>query len=133
MTKEELQHLIKECLNEIDFSSRSTASKPQPLNNLNVVVTVTGLYVNQLKFFVSELHRILEDNFDEDVVFNETLNVSTLPNKDKKIEFKFTITEIIDDLDLKLVTETLTEIKENLRDWSMQEDLLLDFNFEIKN
>ena len=123
----ELKELIKECLNEIDF-----APGFRPTHDLTVVSTVTGSDVDDLRTYVLELHRILVQAFGDDVKFEEKLNMSILPNKDKKIETTFTITDIIDDLMLKTVKENLEDIDQRLTMWSIQNDLVIDFYFKIK-
>ena len=127
MTKSELKELIKECLNEIDF-----APGFRPTNDLTIVSTVTGSDVDDLRYYVLELHRVLVQGFGDDVKFEEKLNMSILPNKDKKIETTFTITDIIDDLMLKTVKDSLQDIYERLTMWSIREDLVIDFTFKIK-
>ena len=127
MTKSELKELIKECLNEIDF-----APGFRPTHDLTVVSTVTGSDVDDLRYYVLELHRVLVQGFGEDVKFEEKLDMSILPNKDKKIETTFTITDIVDDLMLKTVKDSLQDIYERLTMWSIREDLVIDFTFKIK-
>ena len=127
MTKSELKELIKECLNEIDF-----APGFRPTNDLTIVSTVTGSDVDDLRYYVLELHKVLVQGFGDDVKFEEKLNMSILPNKDKKIETTFTITDIIDDLMLKTVKDSLQDIYERLTMWSIREDLVIDFTFKIK-
>jgi hypothetical protein len=63
---------------------------------------------DDLKTYILELHRILTANFGNDVQFEEKLNMSMLPNGDKKIETTFTIIDIIDDLMSKTVREKST-------------------------
>lgn len=127
MTKSELKELIKECLKEV-VDPKYTEST----NDLTVVSTVTGSDVDDLRTYVLELHRILVQAFGDDVKFEEKLNMSILPNKDKKIETTFTITDIIDDLMLKTVKENLEDIDQRLTMWSIQNDLVIDFYFKIK-
>ena len=127
MTKTELKELIKECLKEV-VDPKYTEST----NDLTVVSTVTGSDVDDLRTYVLELHRILVQAFGDDVKFEEKLNMSILPNKDKKIETTFTITDIIDDLMLKTVKENLEDIDQRLTMWSIQNDLVIDFYFKIK-
>ena len=127
MTKSELKDLIKECLKEV-VDPKYTEST----NDLTVVSTVTGSDVDDLRTYVLELHRILVQAFGDDVKFEEKLNMSILPNKDKKIETTFTITDIIDDLMLKTVKENLEDIDQRLTMWSIQNDLVIDFYFKIK-
>ena len=127
MTKSELKELIKECLKEVVDPKYTETS-----NDLTVVSTVTGSDVDDLRTYVLELHRILVQAFGDDVKFEEKLNMSILPNKDKKIETTFTITDIIDDLMLKTVKENLEDIDQRLTMWSIQNDLVIDFYFKIK-
>ncbi len=127
MTKTQLKQLIKECLNEIDF-----APGFRPTQDLTIVSTVTGSDVDHLKKYVLELHRVLTANFGNDVQFEEKLNMSMLPNGDKKIETTFTIIDIIDDLMSKTVRENLQDIHEQLTMWSINQDLVIDFTFKIK-
>lgn len=129
MTKSELKELIKECLNEIvDPKYTEYSSTP----DLTIVSTVTGSDIDHLRSYILELHRILVESYDKDVQFEEKLKMSILPNKDKKIETTFTITDIIDDLMLKTVKENIQDIYERLTDWSISEGLVIDFNFKIK-
>jgi len=55
-----------------------------------------------------------------------------LPNKDKQVEITFTIIDIIDDLMSKTVRENLQDIHEKLTMWSINEGLVINFNFKIK-
>ena len=129
MTKSELKELIKECLKEVvDPKYTEYSSTP----DLTIVSTVTGSDVDDLRTYVLELHRILVQAFGDDVKFEEKLNMSILPNKDKKIETTFTITDIIDDLMLKTVKENLEDIDQRLTMWSIQNDLVIDFYFKLK-
>ena len=129
MTQSELKQLIKECLKEVvDPKYTEYSSTP----DLTIVSTVTGSDVDDLRTYVLELHRILVQAFGDDVKFEEKLNMSILPNKDKKIETTFTITDIIDDLMLKTVKENLEDIDQRLTMWSIQNDLVIDFYFKIK-
>ena len=127
MTKNELKQLIKECLNEIDF-----APGFRPTHDLTIVSTVTGSDVDHIKTYILELHRVLKLNFEDDVQFEEKLNVVILPNKDKEVETTFTIIDIIDDLMSKTVRENLQRIHEQLTMWSIGKGLVIDFNFKIK-
>ena len=127
MTKTELKQLIKECLNEIDF-----APGFRPTHDLTIVSTVTGSDVDHIKTYILELHRVLKLNFEDDVQFEEKLNVVILPNKDKEVETTFTIIDIIDDLMSKTVRESLQRIHEQLTMWSIGKALVIDFNFKIK-
>ena len=130
MTKTEVKQLIKECLNEVvDPKYTEYSSIP----DLTIVSTVTGSDVDDLKTYVLELHRVLKANFGDDVQFEEKLKMSILPNKDKKIETTFTIIDIIDELMLKTVRENLQDIHEQLTMWSINQDLVIDFTFKIKN
>ena len=127
MTQSELKQLIKECLNEIDF-----APGFRPTHDLTIVSTVTGSDVDDLKTYILELHRVLKLNFEDDVQFEEELKKSILSNKDVQIEITFTIIDIIDDLMSKTVRESLQRIHEQLTMWSINEGLVIDFNFKIK-
>lgn len=129
MTKTELKQLIKECLNEVvDPKYTEYSSIP----DLTIVSTVTGSDIDHLRSYILELHRILIQSYGNDVQFEKKLKMSILPNKDKKIETTFTITDIIDDLMLKTVKENIQDIYERLTDWSISEGLVIDFNFKIK-
>lgn len=127
MTISELKLLIKECLNEIDF-----APGFRPTHDLTIVSTVTGNDIDDLKTYILELHKVLVQAFGDDIIFEENLKKTILPNKDKKIEMTFTITDIIDDLMLKTVKDSLQDINERLTMWSIQQDLVIDFYFKIK-
>ena len=127
MTQSELKQLIKECLCEIDF-----APGFRPTHDLTIVSTVTGSEVDHIKTYILELHRVLKLNFEDDVQFEEKLNVVILPNKDKEVETTFTIIDIIDDLMSKTVRESLQRIHEQLTMWSIDKALVIDFNFKIK-
>lgn len=127
MTKSELKELIKECLNEVVDPKYTETSK-----DLTVVSIATGSDVDDLRTYILKLHEVLLSEFDEDVIFEEKLNMSILPNKDKKIETTFTIIDIIDDLMLRTVKERLQDIYEELTMWSIKQDLVIDFNFKIK-
>lgn len=130
MTKSELKQLIIECLNEVvDPKYTEYSSIP----DLTIVSTVTGSDIDHLRSYILELHRILIQSYGNDVQFEKKLKMSILPNKDKKIETTFTITDIIDDLMLKTVKENIQDIYERLTDWSISEGLVIDFNFKIKN
>ena len=129
MTKTELKQLIKECLNEVvDPKYTEYSSIP----DLTIVSTVTGSDIDHLRSYILELHRILIANFGDDVQFEKKLKMSILPNKDKEIGTTFTITDIIDDLMLKTVKENIQDIHEQLTMWSINQDLVIDFNFKIK-
>ena len=127
MTTKELKQLIKECLCEIDF-----APGFRPTHDLTIVSTVTGSDVDHIKTYLLELHRVLNANFGDDVQFEENLKKSILPNKDKQVEITFTIIDIIDDLMSKTVRENLQDIHEKLTMWSINEGLVINFNFKIK-
>ena len=127
MTQSELKQLIKECLCEIDF-----APGFRPTHDLTIVSTVTGSDVDDLKTYLLELHRVLKANFGDDIQFEEKLKKSILPNKDKQVEITFTIIDIIDDLMSKTVRENLQDIHEKLTMWSINEGLVINFNFKIK-
>ena len=127
MTQSELKQLINECLCEIDF-----APGFRPTHDLTIVSTVTGSDVDDLKTYILELHRVLKLNFEDDVQFEEKLKKSILSNKDIQIEITFTIIDIIDDLMSKTVRESLQRIHEQLTMWSINEGLVIDFNFKIK-
>jgi hypothetical protein len=127
MTKTELKQLIKECLCEIDF-----APGFRPNEDLTIVSTVTGSDVDHIKTYLLELHRVLKANFGDDIQFEDELKKSILPNKDKQVEITFTIIDIIDDLMSKTVRENLQDIHEKLTMWSIDEGLVINFNFKIK-
>ena len=130
MTQSELKQLIKECLNEVvDPKYTEYSSIP----DLTIVSTVTGSDIDHLRSYILELHRILIANFGDDIQFEDKLKMSILPNKDKKIEITFTIIDIIDELMLKTVRENLQDIHEQLTMWSINQDLVIDFTFKIKN
>ncbi len=127
MTQSELKQLIKECLCEIDF-----APGFRPTHDLTIVSTVTGSDVDHIKTYLLELHRVLNANFGDDVQFEKNLKMVILPNKDKQVEITFTIIDIIDDLMSKTVRENLQDIHEKLTMWSINEGLVINFNFKIK-
>ena len=127
MTKTQLKQLIKECLNEIDF-----APGFRPTHDLTIVSTVTGSDIDHLRSYILELHRVLKANFGDDIQFEDELKKSILPNKDKQVEITFTIIDIIDDLMSKTVRENLQDIHEKLTMWSINEGLVINFNFKIK-
>ena len=130
MTKSELKQLIIECLNEVvDPKYTEYSSIP----DLTIVSTVTGSDIDHLRSYILELHRILVQSYGNDVQFEKKLKMSILPNKDKEIGTTFTITDIIDDLMLKTVKENIQDIHEQLTMWSINQDLVIDFNFKIKN
>ena len=130
MTQSELKQLIKECLNEVvDPKYTEYSSIP----DLTIVSTVTGSDIDHLRSYILELHRILVQSYGNDVQFEKKLKMSILPNKDKKIEITFTIIDIIDELMLKTVRENLQDIHEQLTMWSINQDLVIDFTFKIKN
>ena len=129
MTKTELKQLIIECLNEVvDPKYTEYSSIP----DLTIVSTVTGSDIDHLRSYILELHRILIQSYGNDVQFEKKLKMSILPNKDKEIGTTFTITDIIDDLMLKTVKENIQDIHEQLTMWSINQDLVIDFNFKIK-
>ena len=64
--------------------------------------------------------------------FEKKLKMVILPNKDKQVEITFTIIDIIDDLMSKTVRENLQDIHEKLTMWSINEGLVINFNFKIK-
>ncbi len=129
MTKTELKQLIKECLNEVvDPKYTEYSSIP----DLTIVSTVTGSDVDHLKTYILELHRILIQSYGNDIQFEKKLKMVILPNKDKQIETTFTIIDIIDDLMSKTVRENLQDIHEKLTMWSINEGLVINFNFKIK-
>ena len=127
MTKTQLKQLIKECLNEIDF-----APGFRPTQDLTIVSTVTGSDFDHLRSYILELHRILIQSYGNDVQFEKKLKMSILPNKDKQVETTFTIIDIIDELMSKTVRENLQDIHEKLTMWSINEGLVINFNFKIK-
>ena len=127
MTQSELKQLIIECLCEIDF-----APGFRPTHDLTIVSTVTGSDVDHIKTYLLELHRVLKANFGDDIQFEKKLKMVILPNKDKQVEITFTIIDIIDDLMSKTVRENLQDIHEKLTMWSINEGLVIDFNFKIK-
>ena len=130
MTKTQLKQLIKECLNEVvDPKYTEYSSIP----DLTIVSTVTGSDIDHLRSYILELHRILIQSYGNDVQFEKKLKMSILPNKDKEIGTTFTITDIIDDLMLKTVKENIQDIHEQLTMWSINQDLVIDFTFKIKN
>ena len=129
MTKTQLKKLIKQCLNEVvDPKYTEYSSIP----DLTIVSTVTGSDIDHLRSYILELHRILVQSYGNDVQFEKKLKMSILPNKDKEIGTTFTITDIIDDLMLKTVKENIQDIHEQLTMWSINQDLVIDFNFKIK-
>ena len=129
MTKTELKQLIIECLNEVvDPKYTEYSSIP----DLTIVSTVTGSDIDHIRSYILELHRILIQSYGNDVQFEKKLKMSILPNKDKEIGTTFTITDIIDDLMLKTVKENIQDIHEQLTMWSINQDLVIDFNFKIK-
>jgi hypothetical protein len=120
-------NINEQSLNEIDF-----APGFRPTHDLTIVSTVTGSDVDHIKTYILELHRVLKLNFEDDVQFEEKLKKSILSNKDIQIEITFTIIDIIDDLMSKTVRENLQRIHEQLTMWSINEGLVIDFNFKIK-
>ena len=129
MTKTELKQLIKECLNEVvDPKYTEYSSIP----DLTIVSTVTGSDIDHLRSYILELHRILIQSYGNDVQFEKKLKMSILPNKDKEIGTTFTITDIIDDLMLKTVKESLQRIHEQLTTWALNKKLKIKFIFNIE-
>ena len=129
MTQSELKQLIKQCLNEVvDPKYTEYSSIP----DLTIVSTVTGSDIDHLRSYILELHRILIQSYGNDIQFEKKLKMVILPNKDKQIETTFTIIDIIDDLMSKTVRENLQDIHEKLTMWSINEGLVIDFNFKIK-
>lgn len=129
MTKTELKQLIKECLNEVvDPKYTEYSSIP----DLTIVSTVTGSDIDHLRPYILELHRILIQSYGNDVQFEKKLKTSILPNKDKQVEITFTIIDIIDDLMLKTVRESLQRIHEQLTMWSINKKLKIKFIFKIE-
>ena len=129
MTKTELKQLIKECLNEVvDPKYTEYSSIP----DLTIVSTVTGSDIDHLRSYILELHRILIQSYGNDVQFEKKLKMSILPNKDKEIGTTFTITDIIDDLMLKTVRESLQRIHEQLTTWALNKKLKIKFIFNIE-
>ena len=80
MTKKQLRLLIKECLNEIDFAPGFKPSEKE----LTIVATVTGSDVQDLLTYLKELHRILIEEFSQDVVFDEKLIAQYFRTKIKR-------------------------------------------------
>ena len=124
-----LKQLIKECLNEVvDPKYTEYSSIP----DLTIVSTVTGSDIDHLRSYILELHRILIQSYGNDIQFEKKLKMVILPNKDKQVEITFTIIDIIDDLMSKTVRENLQDIHEKLTMWSINEGLVINFNFKIK-
>ena len=129
MTKTQLKKLIKQCLNEVvDPKYTEYSSIP----DLTIVSTVTGSDIDHLRSYILELHRILIQSYGNDVQFEKKLKMSILPNKDKEIGTTFTITDIIDDLMLKTVKESLQRIHEQLTTWALNKKLKIKFIFKIE-
>jgi len=129
MTKTQLKKLIKQCLNEVvDPKYTEYSSIP----DLTIVSTVTGSDIDHLRSYILELHRILVQSYGNDVQFEKKLKMSILPNKDKEIGTTFTITDIIDDLMLKTVKESLQRIHEQLTTWALNKKLKIKFIFNIE-
>jgi len=129
MTKTQLKKLIKQCLNEVvDPKYTEYSSIP----DLTIVSTVTGSDIDHLRSYILELHRILIQSYGNDVQFEKKLKMSILPNKDKEIGTTFTITDIIDDLMLKTVKESLQRIHEQLTTWALNKKLKIKFIFNIE-
>jgi hypothetical protein len=132
MTKTKLKQLIKECLNEINYER---GIKPtQNVEELIVVSTVISSDINILKEYISELHNILINEFDEDVMFEKVsqLNMIRLQNKDVKIDYKFKIINITKNEDLETVKETLKNIQEQLTTWALNKKSKINFVFKIE-
>ena len=129
MTQSELKQLIKQCLNEVvDPKYTEYSSIP----DLTIVSTVTGSDIDHLRSYILELHRILIQSYGDDVQFEKKLKTSILPNKDKQVEITFTIIDIIDDLMLKTVRESLQRIHEQLTTWALNKKLKIKFIFKIE-
>ena len=129
MTQSELKQLIKQCLNEVvDPKYTEYSSIP----DLTIVSTVTGSDIDHLRPYILELHRILIQSYGDDVQFEKKLKTSILPNKDKQVEITFTIIDIIDDLMLKTVRESLQRIHEQLTTWALNKKLKIKFIFKIE-
>ena len=129
MTKTQLKKLIKQCLNEVvDPKYTEYSSIP----DLTIVSTVTGSDIDHLRPYILELHRILIQSYGDDVQFEKKLKTSILPNKDKQVEITFTIIDIIDDLMLKTVKESLQRIHEQLTTWALNKKLKIKFIFNIE-
>ena len=129
MTKTQLKKLIKQCLNEVvDPKYTEYSSIP----DLTIVSTVTGSDIDHLRSYILELHRILIQSYGNDVQFEKKLKTSILPNKDKQVEITFTIIDIIDDLMLKTVRESLQRIHEQLTTWALNKKLKIKFIFNIE-
>ena len=129
MTKTQLKKLIKQCLNEVvDPKYTEYSSIP----DLTIVSTVTGSDIDHLRSYILELHRILIQSYGNDVQFEKKLKTSILPNKDKQVEITFTIIDIIDDLMLKTVKESLQRIHEQLTTWALNKKLKIKFIFNIE-
>ena len=129
MTKTQLKKLIKQCLNEVvDPKYTEYSSIP----DLTIVSTVTGSDIDHLRPYILELHRILIQSYGDDVQFEKKLKTSILPNKDKQVEITFTIIDIIDDLMLKTVRESLQRIHEQLTTWALNKKLKIKFIFNIE-
>ena len=120
-------NIHEQSLNEIDF-----APGFRPNEDLTIVSTVTGSDIDHLRSYILELHRILIQSYGNDIQFEKNLKKSILPNKDKQVEITFTIIDIIDDLMSKTVRENLQDIHEKLTMWSINEGLVINFNFKIK-
>ena len=132
MTKTKLKQLIKECLNEINYER---GIKPtQNVEELIVVSTVISSDINILKEYISELHNILINEFDEDVMFEKVsqLNMIRLQNKDVKIDYKFKIINITKNEYLETVKETLKNIQEQLTTWALNKKSKINFVFKIE-
>ncbi len=106
----------------------------QNIEELIVVSTVISSDINILNEYISELHNILIDEFDEDVLFEKVsqLNMIRLQNKDVKIDYKFKIINITNNEDLKIVKETLRDIQEQLTTWALNKKSKINFVFKIE-
>ena len=81
-----------------------------------------------------ELHNVLINEFDEDVMFEKVsqLNMIRLQNKDVKIDYKFKIINITKNEDLEIVKETLKNIQEQLTTWALNKKSKINFVFKIE-
>jgi len=124
MTKKQLKQLVEECLNEIDF-----APGFRPQRELTIVAVVTGSDVTDMITYLEELHQILTNYFGDNITFEEKLDSVILPNKDKKAEVTFTIKN---QKDMEQIKSSFQEIYDGLTMWSIQQDLVIDFDFKLK-
>jgi len=119
---------------DINFTIKENDIQLNNSQELNVLSSVTGAEINLLKQFISELHDILIYEFDEDVTFEKKLNqlnIIKLKNNDRKIDYKFKITNITSKEDLELVKETLEIVQEKLTKWSINQKSKINFIFTI--